>query len=128
MTAVLLNPDDPFYAFEHAMVHRQALSAMFPLDRFSALPYLLDPAQFDNATWRLNHQQAQNDFISTQPTWGLYPQAMPPYPGELLAVVGDNKPLIDEQLQWWAFTNWTEHYIGSAAVAQVPPGQLFPAW
>jgi hypothetical protein len=117
-----------FFAFSHAMSHREALGAMFPLERFSVVPYLLDPMMLDNGMWRLNHQRAQDDMISTQPTWGLFPGTMPPYPGQLQTAVGDSKPLIDEQLRWLVFTNWIESFVASAAVSQVPPGNLFPAW
>ena len=68
--AVLLNPDDPIYGFEHMMRHREYFAVMKPLHGFSVLPYLLDPATGTDQPaqkWNLNHQQAHNDFNVTLP-------------------------------------------------------------
>lgn len=124
---------DAIFAFEHAMAHRQLLSAMLPFDRFSLVPYVLDP-QLDNRMWMQKHQNAQDDFITTIPTWGLYPGSLPAYPGTLPVRAGENTNLTDANLKnpgqrtWFTFANWMEHYVGANAWAQVPPGQLFPAW
>ena len=86
-TANLLNLNDPAYEFWEAMEHRQFLGAMFPLTRFSVLPYTLDPIpMYPSAAirfWMLNHQRAQTDFIVTIPTWGWgwSTPGFPPYPG-----------------------------------------------
>jgi hypothetical protein len=70
--ATLLNPDDPLYAFEHMMQHRQYFAVMSQsLSQFSILPYLLDPV-FDQqqpaSPWNLRHQQAHNDFNGDLPS------------------------------------------------------------
>ena len=74
--AVLLNRDDPIYAFEHMMQHRQYFAVMGDhsvqggLAQFSVLPYILDPTQdSDNPAWSWNqrHQQAHNDFNKDLP-------------------------------------------------------------
>lgn len=68
--AVLLNPDDPIYNFEHTMRHREYFAVMHPLNGFSVLPYLLDPSQNTDQpaqSWNRNHQQAHNDFNSVMP-------------------------------------------------------------
>lgn len=68
--AVLLNPDDPIYDFEHMMAHREYFAVMQPRHGFSVLPYLLDPAfatEEPAVSWNLNHQQAHNDFNSALP-------------------------------------------------------------
>jgi hypothetical protein len=63
--AILLNPDDPIYDFEHMMQHREYFAVLSDLRAYSVLPYLLDPA-FDTGEpgwdWNMRHQQAHNDF------------------------------------------------------------------
>jgi hypothetical protein len=70
--AVLLNPDDPLYAFEHMMQTRQYFAVMSqPLSQFSILPYLLDPAFHQDqpaSPWNLRHQQSHNDFNADLPS------------------------------------------------------------
>jgi hypothetical protein len=70
--AVLLNPDDPTYDFEHMMQHREYFAVMSrPLSQFSLLPYLLDPIfGLDHPAWSWNfqHQQAHNDFNGDLPS------------------------------------------------------------
>jgi hypothetical protein len=74
--AVLLNPDDPNFAFEHMMQHRTYFSVMGDhavqggLAQFSVLPYVLDPSQSPELpaqSWNLNHRQAHNDFNGDLP-------------------------------------------------------------
>lgn len=63
--ATLLNPDDPLYAFEHMMQHREYFAVMSKLNNFNLLPYLLDPiTDIDQPYWPWNqrHQQAHDDF------------------------------------------------------------------
>ena len=131
---LLAMPDDPVglatFAFEHAMSHRTYLGAMAPLTRFSVLPYFIHPMQND-PSWRLDHQQAQNDFTSTMPTWGN-PPPVPPAPGTLSVAVPLAHNLLDlpnlddpGQRSWWTFVNHQEHYIASANL----PGLLtYPFW
>ena len=69
--AVLLNPDDPIYNFEHMMQHRQYFAVMLELARFSTLPYLLEPAIDRNQPgwmWNMLHQQAHKDFNRELPS------------------------------------------------------------
>lgn len=69
--AILLNPDDPLYNFEHMMQHRQYFAAMSKLSNFSMLPYLLDPGVDQNRpawNWNQSHQQAHDDFNKDLPS------------------------------------------------------------
>jgi hypothetical protein len=69
--AVLLNPDDPIYNFEHMMQTRNYFAVMADLSGFSVLPYLLDPsADMDQPAWWWNlvHQQSHNDFNNDLPS------------------------------------------------------------
>jgi hypothetical protein len=69
--AVLLNPDDPVYGFEHAMQTRQYFAVMERLFNFSILPYLLDPSTDTAAParpWNLRHQQSHTDFNTDLPS------------------------------------------------------------
>ena len=134
-TANLLNIYDPDSEFWEAMAHRTFLGAMFPLIRFSALPYNLDPippqpgpaARF----WMLNHQRAQSDAITTIPTWGWPGPGLPPYPGSLTVSVPENQNLQDTHLTipgqrtWFQFANHLEIYVATAAL---PPTLTFPFW
>ncbi|PWT76102.1 MAG: hypothetical protein C5B60_04485 [Chloroflexi bacterium] len=132
---LLVMGDDPIarsaFAFEHAMSHRTYLGAMFPLTRFTILPYFIDP-QINDPAYRLDHQYCQNDFNSTMPTWGAVPGGpTPPAPGTLAVAVPLSQNLLDhnfdkpEQQLWWTFANHQEHYVGSAnlpALLVLPTG------
>ena len=72
--AILINHQDPIFEFEHMMGHRQYFAVMSSSDRglskFSALPYILDPAQRTEQpaeNWNHNHQQAHDDYNSNLP-------------------------------------------------------------
>lgn len=115
-TAYLLKmPDDPLgqatYFFEEAMAHRTLLGAMSPLDRFSVLPYLLDPF-LDNGMWFLNHQQAQNDALTT---------LVPLFGATNLVDTDMDNP---EQRTWFEFVNHQELYVATGLLS----GPLNPAW
>jgi hypothetical protein len=69
--AVLLNPDDPTYSFEHMMQTRNYFAVMAELHRFSILPYQLDPAFSQDqpaGPWNLRHQQSHSDFNRDLPS------------------------------------------------------------
>jgi hypothetical protein len=69
--AVLLNPDDPIYNFEHMMQTRQYFAVLAELHGFSILPYQLDPAFNQDqpaGPWNLRHQQSHNDFNRDLPS------------------------------------------------------------
>lgn len=87
--AVLLNPDDPMFAFEHAIQHRQYFSLLEQLSQKSVAPYLLDPSlgmDLAAENWNLNHQQAHDDFNNDLPStyengYYLTHQVSPPATG-----------------------------------------------
>jgi hypothetical protein len=115
--AVLLNKSDPLFAFEHMMQHREMMAVMAPLDRFSRLPYLLDPAyQIDvrAGPWNLDHQQAHNDFLSVVPQ------------GAQSRTVADANLKNTESAIWWTFENHQQHLIANEAISQL--SRTFPAW
>jgi hypothetical protein len=127
---VLLNQDDPSFAFEHAMAHRRVLGIMSPLDRFSIVPYFIDPMdpQASADGWHLNHQQAHNDSLNEVPTgYGAT---------EVGLRVGQN--LVDTDLTapqakaWWTFQNHMEHYVQAGtflpATTALPAPQQAPNW
>lgn len=148
--AVLLNPDDPIYNFEHQMQHREYFSVMNPITRFSALPYQLDNAVFDialpAADYNLRHQLAHNDFNRTLPSNyndGYYLETVTPIPpptpppppydqaGALAAgqfgvlpehilLEGVTDP---ENIAWWTFLNHQEHYAANEAILPLPTTQ-----
>ena len=141
--AILLNFDDPIYAFEHQMAHRQYLAIMAPLSRFSALPYFIEPWPFPLPplptfadAWNLDHQQAHNDFLANLPAFWASSTIGIPRPL--------NQNLIDSNLNdeanrtWWTFANHQEHYTSDNAILPLPtavtpppawyPGVTFPFW
>ena len=69
--AILLNPDDPLYEFEHMMAHRE-LFALMTLSHYSVLPYQLNSPSLDMAVpagdWNLRHQVSHNDFNRALPS------------------------------------------------------------
>jgi hypothetical protein len=92
--ALLLNPADPMFAFEHDQQTRNLLAA----SRQSG-SYVLDPvydSQYPATMWHKDHQQSHTDF-----NVGL---------GIL-----QNEILIDsdlantDSLTWWTFVNHQEH-------------------
>lgn len=142
-TAILLNPDDPLYDFQHGMSHRLYMSIMAPLTRFSGMPYFVEP-RFDPsppaaANWRRNHQRAHDDLANHVPS--DFPAAAFGIPAWSNLVDTDlNDP---GERQWWVFANFTEHRIADqtmqpfptesaiAPATQPPPwwkGATFPFW
>lgn len=127
-TVILLNPDDPVFSFEHMNAHRRYFSQMAPLDRFSALPYLLDPA-YDTSIrasmWHLNHQRGHTDFATTLP---------PNYNAQPTEVgIPANQPLADSDLSagasrtWWTFAQHHEHFLADSAILPLQRG-TWPFW
>ena len=123
-TVILTNPDDPIFAFEHMMAHRRYMAMMAPLNRFSGLPYLLDPV-YDTSIrasmWHLNHQKSHNDFAATLPSnYNTTEVGIP------MA-----EPLMDESLPedvtWWTFANHREHYLADQAILPLQAG-TWPFW
>lgn len=112
-TATLINMDDPLWVFEEAMATRTLLGGMSPLDRFSVLPYLLDP-MVDMPFWRLNHQQAQDDAIRTLGVFTI------PAPQPLQ----DNKLDSPTARAWFSFVDELEMRIATSVL----PSPLLPAW
>lgn len=104
------------------MAHRNALGVMSPLDRFSIIPYFVDPDLGDNrpaSMWNLDHQQAHNDALNNLPSaFGATTVGLR---------IGQN--LVDsnlsdpEQRRWWTFQNHMEHYVGGNTIT---PNTYFP--
>ena len=139
--AVLLNSGDPIFDFEHAMAHREYLAVMAPLNRFSALPYFIEPWPFPNPplpswadAWNLDHQRAHNDFASALPAvW---------QPNTVYFGVPMGQNLVDSDLNdaenfaWWTFANHQEHFIANNAIlplqtttaTPLPPTVTYPFW
>lgn len=132
----LLNTDDPIFDFEHAMAHREVLAVMAPLSNYSAIPYFIEPWPLpfppypDPATdWRLDHQQAHNDFSSAMPGYFLAEHVGFGIP--------DNQNLLENDLNneasrtWWTFANHQEHFIASGVISPLPgtlPTGAAPGW
>lgn len=129
---VLLNMDDPWFTFEHSMAHRNALGVMSPLDRFSAIPYFIDPMIGEPTagdSWNLNHQQAHNDALTH----------LPSYFGASTAGLAIGQDLRDTdfnnpgQRKWLEFQNHQEHYVGGNTITPnvplTPPFMwVYPFW
>lgn len=114
-SAVLLNPSDPMFVFEH-MQQTQALWTAMQIAGLSVLPYVLDPAydtEIPGSAWHLNHQQSHDDFNA----------ALPSYRGSLTVGIPQNEILIDsnlanaDQLTWWTFINHQEHYVANNTIS-----------
>ena len=125
--ASLLNLNEPAFAWEHAMSHRNALGVMAPLDRFSAVPYFVDPMLDTNVSagnWHLNHQQSHDDALANFPQYYSSPN--------LGLRFGQN--LVDTDLSnagqatWWTFLNHMEHYVAGDSVSLRPLPPPFPQW
>lgn len=128
--ASLLNSEEPAFAFEHAMAHRNALGVMSPLPRFSIIPYWLDPMlQTDEpgGFWHHNHQQAHSDAaLHLPPEFGSGQRGI-----ELHANLLDYDLSNPDSRTWWTFVNHLEHYVGGNTIlpqsAPQPPPPA-PQW
>ena len=116
------------------MAHRNGLGIMSPLDRFSIVPYLLDPMDPENPlsgdSWMLDHQQAHNDAMANLPTeFGASTIGL--HIGGILRDYNLDNP---EQRTWWTFQNHMEHYVGGNSISpNVPfpppaPQWMYPFW
>jgi hypothetical protein len=136
------------HAFEHMMAHRNYFVAMAPLNRFSILPYLLDPIQprLPNVTeaqdWNLHHQQSHDDTLASLPKYygitdpeeanetGPDPDDVGLSIGQILRDTNFDNPM---QVTWWTFQNHMEHYIANNATFPAPqptppPWWMWPFW
>lgn len=127
-TSILLNPADPIFAFEHMMAHRRYFAVMSPLNRFSALPYLLDPAYDTNiraSMWHINHQKAHTDFANSLPAnYNAGPDQVGIPTAQPLA---DSDLSNAESLTWWTFLQHEEHYLADQAILPLQAG-TWPFW
>ena len=124
------------FSFEHMMAHRNYFGIMSPLDRFSVLPYLLDPmgkvSPADN--WHLNHQQAHNDALTTIPTFfygrgGLTPEEQVQAGLAIGQNIRDPDLNVYEAHSWWTFKNHMEHYVANGSVLPIAgPNWMWPFW
>jgi hypothetical protein len=147
--AILLNPDDPLYGFEHMMQHRAYFAVLSRLSHFSVLPYLLDPGfgQDEPASWwNQSHQQAHDDFntnlpsnyangfttevITPPPPVPPNPQ-LPPYVQATPLSGGtfgipEAEILLEgvggsaENRSWWTFANHQQHFVANDAILPLP--------
>jgi hypothetical protein len=119
IASLLVTPKDAssraVFSFEHAMAHRTAQQQMGPLNRWSLMPYFIDPTNFQANPadkWNLNHQQAHWDmrevspqsFVSTDP--GI-PTAQP---------LMDTNQQSPGAVAWTTFANHQEHFILNNAI------------
>lgn len=125
-TAVLLNHEDPAFAFEHAMAHRNVMRVMYPLSRFSAMPYFVDPEIMTDqnaSSYHLDHQQAHNDAFSALAPYG----SVTPVSHFVRPNLADTNLADQEKLSWWKHHNHMAHYTAEQTV--VPdPRYRFPFW
>ena len=116
----LLTMDDPSYFFDHQMAHRLPLGAMSPLDRFSPLPYILDPYR-EGGWWRLLHSTAQDSFIEDLPSWPGS-RGQEGWPNDGIGLASD-QPLFAPDIfkpghrKWFEFANFQEHRIAEASIS-----------
>lgn len=134
----------PSWQFEHAMSHRLLMGAMseaptiteFPItggpgrrfhvgggfQRFSALPYLIDPQQ-NVGMWHLNHNQAHSDFQRALPGYFAFTTTgtlSPTFPGFTSMDFAD-----PGLLGWWTFVNHQEHLTAQTVL---PLELNYPFW
>lgn len=125
-TAVLTNSDDPIFAFEHMMAHRRYFAVMSPLNRFSVLPYVLDPVydtEIRASMWHQNHQQAHTDFATSLPAnYNTKEIGLPTF-----QPVADSDLANPESATWWTFIQHREHFLADEAILPTQAG-TFPFW
>jgi hypothetical protein len=117
------------FGFDHAMRHRSHLGAMSPLDRFSLVPYQIDPER-NEPFWHLVHGQAHIDFTDTLPSWWylLHPRQ---WPNDGIGIPS-RQPIVDTDLtneskrNWWEFVNNQEHLAAEASTTNAT--LVWPFW
>ena len=127
-TAILLNPDDPLFSFEHMQAHRRYFAMMAPLDRFSALPYLLDPplhTEIRASDWHLNHSKSHIDFARTLPS--EYNAPATPERNPAAQPIMDYNLSNTEYIASWSFQQHREHFLADQAVLPLLTG-TWPFW
>lgn len=132
--ATLINPDDPIFDFEHMMAHRNYFAIMAPLNRFSILPYLLDPSRGTDiraGPWHLNHQQSHNDFNGSLPPYWTAQSIGFGIPANQILV--DSSLAEAESRTWWTFNNHQQHLIANNAIfplptTEIPASPSAPGW
>lgn len=121
------------WEFDHAMAHRQYLALMAPLNRFSAIPYFIEPLPAPTPPfprpadlWSLDHQQAHNDYQLSLPSiWGTT---------EVGFGIPSTQNLIDTDLNaaesrsWWTHANHQQHYIADNAILPLTTPGTYPFW
>lgn len=125
--AILLNPADPLFSFEHAMQHREYFAIMKPLSQFSIVPYFIDPAPLPTTLgqlptpadmWNLDHQRAHDDFDAALPDhWTSQGVGFGILASQNLVDSDLNTP---EGRTWWTFVNHQDHYIANSAILPLP--------
>lgn len=128
--ATLLNSNDPLYDWEHANAHREYLAVMSPLNRFSGIPYFVEPLPSPPPSpadmWNLQHQHAHNDFsLSLPPDWQATHVGFGIPGNQNLLETDWNRP---ESRTWTTFVNHQEHYVASEAVFPLPNYPGIPGW
>lgn len=123
----LLTMQDRAFGWEHANSHRRIMSAMAPLDRFSVIPYYVDPPMMHAGGWLMDHQTAHNDFRVQLPAifgwWATPTQEYGIASGHNLQDVN----LSDQrQALAWTHFNHMDHYIAESLIDLTL--ELFPAW
>jgi hypothetical protein len=130
------------FSFEHAMAHRGLMGSMSPLDRFSVVPYILDPGK-NNGDWHQDHQQSHNDFQGVLPGFlgglgfnfpgGSHLHPLPPPPASnTLSQLGPTIFVQDYELsskyerEWWTFQNHYAHLNATSVQNLSEPALVFP--
>lgn len=133
--ASLMTRKDRTFAFEHAMSHRNALGVIWPLPRFSVIPYFIEPevkerGKKPSSSWHLDHQQAHNDALANFPSQYGSTQV-----GLHIGVDLRDYDLDRERTRkWWEFQNHMEHYVASNSILPTTPAPYptrqwrYPFW
>lgn len=113
------------------MAHRTFMGVMSPLNRFSVMPYFIDPMTgIDQraSPWHRNHLQAHNDCA-------LY---LPEEYDSTAVGLANWANLAEYRLSdpasrsWWTFANHLEHYVGANSILPpIPtaePDWTYPFW
>lgn len=107
------------WAWEHAMAHRTLYGGMQNLTKLSVLPYQIDPMEFGNPKYQMNHQQAHTDAMANLPRYpySLVTNAPAAYPLDETGIPSAQN-LYDTRgnTRWWTFVNHMEHMIAQATV------------
>lgn len=111
------------------MAHRYVMQVMGPLNQWAAMPYFIDPMDYEArpaSRWPFDHQKAHDDMNSFLPPYPAAPQGVTGIPSANILVDSDFS--IPDSQTWWTFANHREHLAAIDAIQYNRQATALPWW